>query len=174
MMHSPIKPPNYFRLIKEALDRNIICYDRKSEYLTKRLISITKEQAVIAGIAPDILFVGDQARHDFAECTTENPSRFMGMDVRYIKGLDVGDEHTKYLDYYYYLGGSMARAYDYTPHPKKYLDILKDLENWEYKQWQTLNNHEYIAKKLRDLSWNNDHESLILIGTEEKVMMGCY
>ena len=173
-MHSPIKPPDYFRLIKEALDRNIICYDRKSEYLTKRLISITKEQAVIAGIAPDILFVGNSARHDFAEYTIENPSRFMGMEVRYIKGLDVGDEHTKYLDYYYYLGGSMARAYDYTPHPKKYLEILKEIEKWEWEQYHTIKNHERIVDDVRKLSWNNDKESLILIGTEEKVMMGCY
>lgn len=174
-MHSPIKPPDYFRLIKEALDRNIICYDRKSEYLTKRLISITKEQAVNAGIAPDILFVGDQARHDFAEYTTEEFIYFMDMEVRYIKGLDVGDDHTKYLDYFFSLGGSLARAYDYKPHPKKYLELLKDIGDWENQQSSSiLAYHKHIAEKVRGFSWNNDHESLILIGTEEKVMMGCY
>lgn len=174
-MYSPIKPPDYFRLIKDAIDANILCYDNKGSDLSSKLIALTKDLAIKNNISPDTLYLPYTGRWDLAGIIhRDDATEFMGMKLRYITGLGVGDPHTKYLDYFYYLGGSLARGYDYKPHPKKYKEVLEMIMHFEWDNYKTIKHYNRISEKINEMHWGHDKESLIMVGNEEKVMLGCY
>jgi len=138
-MYSPIKTINVTKLIKDSFELNIICYDRSSDEISKKLIYIVMNAIELNNIGKSTdLFVSPSIIPDLSEMEgCYKPTYIEGLKIQYINGLDVSDDWDaekpldscgRHIKYFRSLGGSL-------PYSKN---------------------------------------SLIMIGTKDKVLLGAY
>jgi len=141
-MYSPIKTINIARLIKEAVDLNILCFDCDAQKgrLSKRLIYIMMHVIDLNKLEkPTHIFVSPSKIPDLSEIAGHyNPQYVDRLKVWHVDGLDYYD--------------------DYNPK----------------NDWRT--GHGRHLKYFNSLNGclTYDKTSLIMMGTKEKVLLGCY
>lgn len=171
-MHCPIKVPDYFKLLRWAVDKNILCFDYKAVALSKRLIRVMEKVCRQENIDAQFLILGEGAYFDLAEYDAKK--EFCGYPIRFIEGFDINDSHTKYIDYFDHLDATNVHHSEY-PSCRKLNKLLKEIKKIgdtkiDYEEYNQFKN---LYSKLSSLEYSNK-ESICLLGNEKEAVLGGY
>lgn len=104
-----------YELIKDGLDRNIVCYDSESNILSKRLLCLMIQTAQQQNIDATTFYIDPIATADLMSeiCMTESwpsaktPESIYGFSIFFVEGLDTAHQVHEFKSFYTKMGGSL-------------------------------------------------------------------
>ncbi len=134
-----------YELIKDGLDRDIVCFDTESNILSKRLICLMIQTAQRQNIDATTFYIDDIAKADLMSeiCSIENwispniTETIYGLSLFFVEGLDTAHEVHEFQSFYTKMGGTF---------PQK----------WRYS------------------GLNKDKKNLVVLAGKDKAILGCY
>lgn len=110
-----------YELIKDGLDRNIVCYDSESNILSKRLLCLMIQSAKKQEIEPLTFYIDDIATADLMSeiCMVESwpnsniPESIYGINIFFVEGLDTAHKVHEFQSFYTKMGGTFPQKWCY-------------------------------------------------------------
>ena len=120
-----------YELIKDGLDRDIVCFDTESNILSKRLICLMIQTAQRQNIDATTFYIDDIAKADLMSeiCSIENwispniTETIYGLSLFFVEGLDTSHQVHEFQSFYTKMGGTFPSPFQ-TPWLRKTKDSL--------------------------------------------------